>query len=119
MTATEPTYELFMQSALSDDDLGYPNKVAFVPAEEEWADEVIWRNLTSGTPTVIVVNGFEVLLQPDPPDGVAAFWDRLRGRRRVVLKFRSCDADRNGRGLGTRTSVGSHPLRELRELALV
>lgn len=119
MSNSNITHDLFVQSVLSDEDLGYPSKVAFVPAEKEWADEVIWRNITEGTPTVIVANGFEVLVQPDPPDRLAAYWGRLRGRRRVVLKFRPCDADRNGRGLGTRTSVGHHPLRELRELALV
>jgi hypothetical protein len=31
-TISEKTNELFMASSLSDDDLGYPNEVSFVPS---------------------------------------------------------------------------------------
>ncbi len=40
-TISEKADELFMAATLSDDDLGYPNGVEFVPADEEWADEVL------------------------------------------------------------------------------
>jgi hypothetical protein len=45
---SEKTNELFMASSLSDDDLGYPSDVSFVPGDEEWADDVVWRNLIEG-----------------------------------------------------------------------
>jgi hypothetical protein len=48
-TASERTHELFVAATLSDDDLGYP--VEFVPDEEPWTDEVVWRNLVEGRPT--------------------------------------------------------------------
>ena len=44
----DKTWDLFMAASLSDDDLGYPDEVEFVPGDEEWADEVVWRNLTEG-----------------------------------------------------------------------
>ncbi len=44
----EKTSKLFKAAWESDDDLGYPNGVEFVPADEEWADEVVWRNLSEG-----------------------------------------------------------------------
>ena len=36
----DKTWDLFMAASLSDDDLGYPDKVAFVPGDQEWADDV-------------------------------------------------------------------------------
>ncbi len=35
------TDELFMAATLSDDSLGYPDDVAFVPGDQDWADEVV------------------------------------------------------------------------------
>ena len=49
-TISEKTNELFMASSLSDDDLGYPSEVSFVPGDQEWADDVVWRNLIEGHP---------------------------------------------------------------------
>ncbi len=73
---SEKTDELFMAATLSDDDLGYPNGVEFVPADEEWADEVVWRNLTDGIPTVLVGEESELVLTPLRRGPL----DRLRGR---------------------------------------
>jgi hypothetical protein len=33
-TISEKTNELFMASSLSDDDLGYPSEVSFVPGDQ-------------------------------------------------------------------------------------
>ncbi len=63
-TISEKTDELFMAATLSDDDLGYPNGVEFVPADEDWADEVLWRNLIEGQATVLVGEEIELLLTP-------------------------------------------------------
>jgi hypothetical protein len=40
---TDKTDELFIAASRSDDDLGYPADVAFVPGDEEWTDDVLWR----------------------------------------------------------------------------
>jgi hypothetical protein len=47
------TDELFMAASGGDDDLGYPADVAFVPSDEEWTDDVLWRNLIEGQATVL------------------------------------------------------------------
>ena len=77
-TISEKTNELFMASSLSDDDLGYPSEVSFVPGDQEWADDVVWRNLIEGHPTVLVDEETELLLIP-PPDRPVA-WMRPRAR---------------------------------------
>jgi len=61
MSAVDKTWNLFMDASLSDDDLGYPDKVAFVPGDQEWADDVVWRNLTEGRATVLVSDEIELL----------------------------------------------------------
>ncbi len=33
MSAIDKTWDLFMAASLSDDDLGYPDRVAFVPGD--------------------------------------------------------------------------------------
>ena len=71
----DKTWDLFM--AAKDDDLGYPDDVAFVP-DEEWADEVLWRNLAEGRATVLVGEEIELLLTPLRRSLI----DRLRGRAR-------------------------------------
>jgi hypothetical protein len=59
---TDKTDELFMAAWRSDDDLGYPADVAFVPSDEEWTDDVLWRNLIEGQATVLVGEDTELLL---------------------------------------------------------
>jgi hypothetical protein len=41
-----------MASSLSD--LGYPGEVSFVPVDQEWADDVVWRNLVEGHPRFLL-----------------------------------------------------------------
>jgi hypothetical protein len=81
-TISDKTDELFMVATLSDDDLGSPNGVEFVPGdEEEWADDAVWRKLAEGRPTVVVGEQDEVLLVPMRRSLV----DKLRGRVTVNI----------------------------------
>jgi hypothetical protein len=109
-TISEKTNELFMASSLSDDDLGYPNEVSFVPGDEEWADDVVWRNLIEGHPAVLVDEGTELLLIPLPRRPI----DRLRGCVRVRVTHRP-----HGHiaAYATSSTLGRHPVREMRALA--
>ncbi len=106
----EKTHELFMSASLSDDDLGYPDKVAFVPGDQEWADEVVWRNLTEGRATVLVSDEIELLLTPLPRSLI----DRLRGRVGVNVTHR---AHGHAAPYATASRLGRHPVRQMRELA--
>lgn len=106
----EKTHELFMAASLSDDDLGYPDRVAFVPGDQEWADEVVWRNLTEGRATVLVSDEIELLLIPLPRSLI----DRLRGRVGVNVTHR---AHGHAAPYATASRLGRHPVRQMRELA--
>jgi hypothetical protein len=107
-TVTDKSWDVFMTASLSDDDLGYPDKVAFVPGDQEWADDVVWRNLVGGRPTVIVGEESELLLVPTRRSLI----DKLRGRVAVNVGQRV-----NGHAptYMTASRLGRHPLREMRE----
>jgi hypothetical protein len=106
----DKTHEVFMAATLSEDDLGYPDRVAFVPGDQEWADDVVWRNLTEGRATVLVSDENELLLIPQPRSPI----DRLRGRVRVNVTQRV----HGHRALyATASRLGRHPVRQMRELA--
>lgn len=107
---TQKTNELFMASTLSDDDLGYPHEVEFVPSDVEWADDVVWRNLTEGRPTVLVGEDIELLLLPQRRGLI----DRLRGRVAVNVGQR---VHGDSTPYVTASRLGRHPVREMRELA--
>jgi hypothetical protein len=109
-TISEKTDELFMAVTLSDDDLGYPNGVEFVPADEEWADEVLWRNLIEGQASVLVGEEIELLLTPLRRGPL----DRLRGRVPVNVAHR---VHGHATPYATASRLGRHPVREMRRLA--
>jgi hypothetical protein len=109
-TITEKTDRLFMEASLSDDDLGYPAEVAFVPADEEWADEVLWRTLIEGRPTVLVGEEIELLLTPMRRGPI----DRLRGRVPVNVAHR---VHGHATPYATASRLGRHPVRQMRQLA--
>ncbi len=109
-TISEKTDDLFMAATLSDDDLGYPNGVEFVPADEEWADEVLWRNLIEGQATVLVGEEIELLLTPLRRGPL----DRLRGRVPVNVAHR---VHGHATPYATPSRLGRHPVREMRRLA--
>jgi hypothetical protein len=109
-TASERTHELFVAATLSDDDLGYPNGVEFVPDEQGWTDEVVWRNLVEGRPTLLVGENSELLLVPRRRGVI----DRLRKRVAVCVAFRV-----NGRPgeYAVECRFGHDPVREMHERA--
>lgn len=72
MSLEESTHELFVASALGDDDW-YPESVAFVPEDLEDAGRIVWRYLLARQVVSLVYrNGQELLISPYPvlePDG--------------------------------------------------
>jgi hypothetical protein len=106
----DKTWELFMAASLSDDDLGYPDEVEFVPGDREWADEVVWSNLTEGRATVLVSDEIELLLFPLRRSLI----DRLRGRVAVNVAHRTHG---HTAPYATASRLGRHPVRQMRELA--
>jgi hypothetical protein len=109
-TTSEKTDELFMAASRSDNDLGYPADVEFVPADEEWADEVVWHNLTEGQATVLVGEEIELLLTPLRRGPL----DRLRGRVPVNVSHR---VHGHATPYATPSRLGRHPVRQMRQLA--
>ncbi len=103
----DKTWDLFM--AARGDDLGYPDDVAFVP-DEEWADEVLWRNLAEGRATVLVGEEIELLLTPLRRSVI----DRLRGRVPVNVAHR---VHGHATPYATASRLGRHPVRQMRQLA--
>jgi hypothetical protein len=109
-TVHDKTWDLFMAASTSNDDLGYPDEVEFIPGDHEWADEVLWRNLTEGHPTVLVSDDAELLLLPRPRSLI----DRLRGHVVVNVAHRTHG---HASPYATASRLGRHPVRQMRELA--
>jgi hypothetical protein len=110
-TISEKTDKLFMDATLSEQALGYPDDVAFLPGDEDWAEDALWRNLTDGIPTVLVGEETELLLTPLHRTPL----DRLRGQVPVSVAQR---VHRHATAYATRSRLGRHPMREMRQLAL-
>jgi hypothetical protein len=108
-TITEKTNRLFAAATHSDETLGYPDDVEFVPADEEWADDVLWRNLIEGQATVLVSEETELLLIPLRRGPI----DRLRGRVPVNVAQR---AHGHATPYATASRLGRHPLQQMRQL---
>lgn len=104
----DKTDELFMAVSRSDDDLGYPADVAFVPSDEEWTDDVPWRSLIEGQATVLV--GEDTELAP-LRRGVI---DRLRGRVPVSVAPRTHG---HASSYATLSRLERHPVHQMRALA--
>ena len=110
-TIDKKTDKLFMAATLSEESLGYPDDVEFVPGDQEWADDVVWRNLADeGRATVIVDEETELLLIPLPRRPI----DRLRGCVRVRVTH--CPHGHIA-AYATSSTLGRHPVREMRALA--
>ncbi len=107
-TITEKTDRLFTEAG--DETLGYPDDVAFLAADQEWADEVLWRNLTEGIPTVLVDEEVELLFTPRRRSPI----DRLRGRVPVNVAHR---VHGHATPYATPSSLGRHPLQQMHRLA--
>lgn len=103
--------ELFWDAATALGDDGYPASVTFVPADQDWADEAVWRVLTLDVEPVILVSDLvEFLLMPKRP----SLLDRLRGRVRVTVAYRV-----HGRPVpyATASRLGRHPVQQMRAAA--
>lgn len=98
-TATEHTWDLFRASALSDDDLGYPNTVAFVATDIEGWEGIAWRHLRNeGVSTVVVdEDATETMLVPVRRASLLRWVDRARGRVAVQIQRRGPDLDKAAR----------------------
>jgi hypothetical protein len=107
---TEKTDRLFIDAKHSKEDLGYPDDVAFLAADEEWAEEALRHRLSEGVATVVVFENSELLLVPLRRSPL----DHLRGRVPVRVAPRA-----NGRPAqyATRSRLGRRPLAEMRDLA--
>lgn len=102
---------LFIAATLADEDLGYPDDVAFLCADDEWSEEVLWRNLCQGIATVLVMEQLELLFTPLRCSPLDRLW------RRVPVSVAQ-RADGHRTPYATRSRLGRHPLREIRKLAL-
>jgi hypothetical protein len=80
------------------------------PAINKWADDVVWRNLVEGHLTVLVGEETELLLVPLRRGLI----DRLRGRVTVNVGHR---VHGHATLYVTSSTLGRHPVREMRELA--
>jgi hypothetical protein len=91
-TATDQAQRLFWEASKADETLGYPDRVAFVAADNLHRDDIVWRNLAKDLPTVIVdEDALEVLLTPVPRSVPFTWWDRARGRVLVRVSWRQHD----------------------------
>lgn len=79
-------------------------------AAEEWADEVVWRNLLEGVPTVLVGEESELLLAPLRRGAL----DRILGRVPTNVSHR---IDGRATPYATSSRLGRHPVRQMRKLA--
>ena len=94
MTATDHAGDFFMRLVLSDDGLGYPNRVSVVATDVEHVAAIVWRRIDEGMPIVVIdADGGETLVSPTSP--LVRLLDRLRRRARVCVEARgSGNADR-------------------------
>lgn len=89
MSASGKTRELFRDAVYSDDDLGYPADVEFVPADMPWAEGALASNLGEGMATVLVGEDVELLLVPLRRSTI----NRIRGRVPVSVSQRALPQD--------------------------
>lgn len=109
-TANHITDRVFMDATLGRR-TGYPDEVAFVSEDLQEVDEILWRNLHDGIPTVVVTaDGLEILFTPRRV-GLLSRIFLLGTTRRLAVEVRWRSA--HGRPYGVRTRLGRRPLTEL------
>jgi hypothetical protein len=93
-TATEHAGDFFMRLCLSEDGLGYPDRVSVIAADLANAASIVWRTLhDERVPTVVIdASGGETLVSL--PTRFERLVDRLRGRSRVWVEARGNGAGR-------------------------
>jgi hypothetical protein len=83
MTATEHAGEFFMRLCLSEDGLGYPDRVGVVATDIGNVAKHVWDSLDEGVPIVVIdARGGQTLVTP--PSRL----ERLRRSRRVAVEVR-------------------------------
>ena len=108
--ATGHADALFKRAALSDDDLGYPDNITFLAEDLDGCDDLLWDTLKDGNATVLVMgDGVEVLIVPEPALLPFRLIDDFRGRVRVRMMWRH----------GRRATPALHGRMDRRELASI
>lgn len=87
MTATEHTADFFMRLCLSEDGLGYPDRVAVVATDIGNVVKHVWDAIDDGVPIIVIdADGSEMLVSP--PSRFERLTDRIRGRASVQVQRR-------------------------------
>jgi hypothetical protein len=83
MTATEHAGEFFMRLCLSEDGLGYPDRVGVVATDIGNLAKHVWDSIDEGVPIVVIdARGGQTLVTPP------SLLERLRRSRRVAVELR-------------------------------
>lgn len=114
-TTYDTGFELFTRAALSDEDLGYPNRVIFVPIDVDDVDGVVWRSLhNEQRPVVLVGRGdAEVLIVPCARGRARRVYESLRGYVTVRVGWRRHGLHDDE--YSVRTRVGHRPVADLHQ----
>lgn len=87
MTATEHAGDFFMRLCLSEDGLGYPDRVAVVATDVGNVVKHVWDAIDDGVPIIVIdAAGGETLVSP--PSRLERLTDRVRGRASVRVQVR-------------------------------
>jgi hypothetical protein len=90
MTATEQAGKFFMRLCLSEDGLGYPDRVGVVATDIGDVAMHVWNSIDEGVPIVVVdAHGSETLITP--PSRAELLLDRVRRRSCVGVQVRERD----------------------------
>lgn len=117
-TAQDAAFDRFLAAGSADDALGYPDGAEFVPADEEWADEAVWRALHHDRrPVVIVAEDHELLFSPRRRNALMRPLDGLIGSTPVLVQWRPLGGSDHHARYAVTTHVGRHPLGRMRHLA--
>lgn len=89
-TATEQAGRFFMRLCLSEDGLGYPDRVGVVATDVGDVARHVWGSIDDGVPIVVVdARGGETLVTP--PSRFERLLDRVRRRPCVGVQVRERD----------------------------
>lgn len=105
----------FIDSAVRDDDPGYPNGAAFIAWQQSaQTDRILWRYLHEGRPTVIVgPNDLELLIEPVPLGRLARLRNEVLRRITVQVSYRRKEAPPAPDMPPVRADIGRHALESL------
>jgi hypothetical protein len=87
-TATEHAGDFFMRLCLSDDGLGYPNRVGVVAADIGDVAKYVWEALDDEDTPIVVIDGDGRETLVSHVSRLQRFVDRARGRSRIRVERR-------------------------------